>query len=56
MPFRPNYNLRRADRRKAQQQKHEEKQKRREEKAAQRKAARGEVTPAEEDTPSTKGS
>jgi hypothetical protein len=41
MPIKPNYSLRRADRRRAQQQKHQEKQKRREEKAALSKAARG---------------
>jgi hypothetical protein len=49
MPFRPNYNQRRSDRRRAQLQKHEEKQQRREEKAAQRKAARDETSPPRDD-------
>lgn len=49
MPFKPNYNQRRAERRRAQQQKGEEKQRRREEKAAQRKVAQGEAPPATDD-------
>lgn len=53
MPFKPNYNTRRADRRRAQQQKQEEKQQRREEKAAQRKAARAETLPADDDPANT---
>lgn len=40
MPFKPKYNLRRADRQRAQQQKQEEKEQRRQERAAQRKEAR----------------
>jgi hypothetical protein len=51
MPFKPNYNLRRADRQRAQQQKHEEKQQKREEKAAQRKAARSGQTLPDKDDP-----
>jgi hypothetical protein len=53
MPFKPNYNTRRADRRRAQQQKQEEKQQRREEKAAQRKAARAETLPADDEPASS---
>lgn len=40
MPFKPNYNLQRADRKRAQEQRKEEKLRRREEKAAKRKAAK----------------
>jgi len=42
MPFKPNYNMQRADRKRAQEQKKEEKIRRREEKAAKRKAAQDE--------------
>jgi hypothetical protein len=48
MAFKPNYNQKRSDRRKAQQEKSDEKQRRREEKAAQRKVERGEAPPAED--------
>jgi hypothetical protein len=49
MPFKPNYNLRRADRERALYEKHEEKERRRQEKAAQRKAARDETGSVEGD-------
>jgi hypothetical protein len=41
MPFKPNYNQRRSERRQVQQQKRDEKEQRRAEKVALRKAARG---------------
>jgi hypothetical protein len=45
MPFKPNYNQRRSERRQAQQKKREEKEQRRAEKVALRKAAQGDATP-----------
>jgi hypothetical protein len=48
MPFKPKYNLRRADRQRAQQQKHEEKEQRRQERAAQRKGERDTIATAED--------
>jgi hypothetical protein len=45
MPFKPNYNQRRSERRQAQQQKRDEKEQRRAEKVALRKAARGDGSP-----------
>ncbi len=49
MPFKPNYNARRADRRRAQQEKQEEKLRRRQDKAVQRKAERDEPSPDNSD-------
>jgi hypothetical protein len=40
MPMKPNYNLRRADRRRAQEQKRDEKEQARPDNVAKRKAAR----------------
>jgi hypothetical protein len=45
MPFKPNYNQRRSERRQAQQKKREEKEQRRAEKVALRKAAQGDAPP-----------
>ena len=45
MPFKPNYNQRRSERRQAQQQKREKREQRRAEKVALRKAAPGDVPP-----------
>ena len=45
MPFKPNYNQRRSERRQAQQRKREEKEQRRAEKVALRKAAPGDGPP-----------
>jgi hypothetical protein len=49
MPFKPNYNLRRADRQRAQQQKREEREQARQDKVAKRKAARDSDEPSAED-------
>ena len=49
MPIRPNYNLRRADRRRAQQEKHEEKQQERQDRVAKRKATRDDARPLEDE-------
>jgi hypothetical protein len=49
MPFKPNYNQRRSERRQTQQLKREEKEQRRAEKVALRKAARGDAPPAKDD-------
>jgi hypothetical protein len=43
MPFKPNYNMQRADRKRAQEQKKQEKLRRREEKTAKRKATQDEL-------------
>ena len=53
MPFKPNYGLQRADRRRAQQQKQEEKQQRRQEKSDLRKATREETSPAKDEPAGT---
>ena len=49
MPIRPNYNSRRADRRRAQQEKREEKEQERQDRVAKRKAVRDDARPLEDE-------
>ena len=53
MPFKPNYNHRRSERRHAQQQKRDEKARCRAEKVALRKAAQGAGPPPDDDPANT---